>query len=137
MKAAVYSDVILSSGQWDCETCSHNPAEWARRGKCIGPVANGVEELPITILRKGQEVSTAEAYPAEFVQCPRGLLRADLFPHEVTIAALATQAVRAEVKHRWPDVPAKLWSLAIYCEDLQTQRKHALESAYYAQTETG
>lgn len=128
--AAVYSDVILSSGSWDCETCGHNPAEWTRRGRCTGPIANGVEQLLVTIRRKGGEQTIPHAYPVEFDQCPAGLLRADLHPTEVTVAGLVTQAVRAEVKRRWPDVPAKLWELAVYCEDMQTLRKNALEHAY-------
>jgi hypothetical protein len=123
--AAVYADVILSGGSWDCEACGHSDAEWTRRGRCTAPIKDGVEQLPVVIQEKGHDRTTVHVYPAEFDQCPRALLRDDVYPEETAIAGLVTQAVRANVTSRWPDVPARLWSLAVLCDDAQKMRQNA------------
>jgi hypothetical protein len=131
--AAVYSDVITGGGSWDCETCGLMPDEWERRGRCVRLFSDAPEQLPVVVKRKGHDVSTRKAYPAKFDQCPRSLLRRDLYPAEVSTAVLVSQAAHAEVKRRWPDVPARLWELAVLWEEVQLARIAAYEDALYAE----
>ena len=129
--AAVYSDVILKGGAWDCETCGHSSSEWTRRGRCTGPIVGGVEQLPIMIRKEKIEVTSTRAYPAEFDQCPRALIRADIYPAEVSTAALVSQAVHAEMKRHWPEVPARLWELMLLLEGERERRESAHIEAQY------
>lgn len=129
--AAVYSDVIQSGGAWDCATCGQHPDEWQRRGKCTGPIEGGVEQLPIVVRVKGHDTVSAKAYPVEFDQCPRALLRPDVYPAEVSTAALVSQAVHAEMKRHWPEVPARLWELMLLMEGARGARESAYSAAQF------
>lgn len=131
--AAVYSDVIVGGGAWDCETCGQSSEEWKRRGRCTGKFADGEECLPVVVKKKGHDVSTPKEYPATFDQCPRGLLRRDVYPAETSAAVLVSQAAHAEVKHRWPDVPARLWELVVLWEQAQQARVSAYQDALFAE----
>jgi hypothetical protein len=107
-------------GQYDCAACAASDDEWRARGRCVGARPDGgVAALRVDVrdLRAGALVTTAREYPARFETCPRALLRPDLLPDRGALAQLVAQATAAEIDRRWPDIPAKLWSL------IQTQRR--------------
>jgi hypothetical protein len=139
--AAVFSDVITGSGRWDCEACSQYPKEWDRRGRCVGPIADGPEGLLVTIRRRPKGASeyasqeTGKAYPdLEFDQCPRALLRPEVFPAEVAAAHIVSQAVHAEVHKRWPELPGRLWQLVSQWNVLRLRREGAEREAYLTES---
>lgn len=113
-----------SPGQYECSDCERSDQLWRERGQCTGPIpGDGVATLRVDVrdLRTRTLVTTTRSYPSRFETCPRALLRPDLLLDRGALALVVSQAVAADVDQRWPDVPAKLWSL------VQVQRRATLE----------
>ncbi len=109
MTAAVYSREIVGEnddGQYSCTSCAYSPAVFAERGRCVGTPAG-----PLTLRVETEGAAPGSDYGVRFDVCPRGLLREDLRPREVTTARIVSHAAAAEVDKRWPDLPARLAGL--------------------------
>lgn len=124
----MYSREIES--QYDCGLCHASGYKWAERGKCINTRPDG-GVVPLRVDLDGDGSGTA-VYPEEFATCPKGLLRGDMRPDETAVAILVSHAAAAEVEKRWPDVPARLYSLLREWRDAEGGRMRAEHEARMA-----
>ena len=128
MSALAYAGEI--EAQYDCADCARSQSEWDRRGRCLAPIPGGEEQLRIEVAdSKGGWRTTSKAYPVAFSTCPRGLTRSDLNPDGCAVAAIVSQASHADVKHRWPDIPARLWSLTVHYDGELAEKRGAYQEA--------
>lgn len=118
--AAVYSREI--GEQYDCGDCARAPSLWEERGRCVGPLPEGVRGLS---LRMDSDVYGHADYPVEFTTCPRGLLRADLRPVEAATAVIVSHAAAAELDKRYPDVPGRIYDLVQVMRRTEAERSKA------------
>lgn len=131
MTALVYSAEI--EREYECTACAENPDVYASRGRCTG-APEGPMPLPVWVRDKdGHERKHNSFFEVEdFGVCPRALTRHDLNGDGMTTAVVVLHASQANVRSRWPDVPAKLMQLVGTLERAKDLRDLAIIRAQRA-----